>query len=215
MDQGNNLARRCLLALTVFALSIATACGGGSSSSGPGQPFAALMLEPASISTTRGKQVSSTLTAQTGGSFAGSLTLAATGAPRGVTVSFDPPTVSGSGSSNVTVSIAPGAPTGQYTITLTGSADRINKTTTLIVTVTAEVLLTWNASTSGDVIGYNVARSDTSGSGYARLNSELVSGTSYVDGTAESGHTYYYVTTAVNAAGVESTPSGEATADVP
>jgi hypothetical protein len=215
MAQGNNLARSCVLALVALALSIAAACGGGTSSSPPGQPFAALALEPASVSTARGNQRSTTLTAQTGGSFDGSLALTATGAPQGVTVSFDPPSVDGSRSSNVTVSVAHGTPTGTYSITISGTGSGLDKTTTLTVTVTAEVLLTWNASTSGDVIGYNVARSDTSGSGYVRLNSELVSGTSYVDDTAQSGHTYYYVATAVNAAGLESAPSGEASAEVP
>jgi hypothetical protein len=227
MDQGNNIARSCVLALVALALAIVPACGGGApsgggassgggaASGGSGQPFATVMLAPPSVSMARGNQRSSTLTTQFGGGFAGSLTLTATGAPQGVTVSFDPQSVPGSGSSNVTVSVAAGTPTGSYPITISGSGSGLVKTTTLTVIVTAEVLLTWNPSTSADVVGYNVARSDSPGSGYVQLNSALISGTSYVDDTAQSGHTYYYVAMAVDSAGLESAASNEAPAEVP
>jgi fibronectin type 3 domain-containing protein len=96
-----------------------------------------------------------------------------------------------------------------------GAANGIEKKETLTLTVVAEVLLTWAASSSADVIGYNVARSTTSGSGYTRLNSSLIPDLSFTDLTAESGHRYYYVATAVNSAGAESPTSNEAIADVP
>jgi hypothetical protein len=162
----------------------------------------------------RGNQRSSTLTAQVGGGFSGSLSLTAAGSPDGVTVSFDPPTIPGSGSANVIISVARGTPTGTYPITITSSGNGVVKTTTLTVTVTAEVLLTWSPSTSADVIGYNVARSDNPGSGYVQLNSALIPGTTYVDGTAQSGHKYYYVAMAVASTGSQSAASNEASAEV-
>ena len=120
---------------------------------------------------------SSTITTQVGGSFTGSLTFSAAGAPEGVTVSFDPPSVAGSGSSIVTVSVAQRTSTGSYPITISGNGDGLNTTTTLTVIATAEVLLTWDPSTSGDVVGYSISRSETLGGGYVRLNSDLTSGT--------------------------------------
>jgi hypothetical protein len=66
------------------------------------------------------------------------------------------------------------------------------------------VVLTWTASTSSNVTGYNVYRSTTSGSGYVLLNSSLITGTTYTDGTSQPGQTYYYVATSVNSSGTES-----------
>src|SRR5438874_168991 len=74
--------------------------------------------------------------------------------------------------------------------------------------------LSWNASAS-TVSGYNIYRSTVSGGGYARLNSSLVSVLAYTDSTIQSGTTYYYVTTAVDANGVESTYSNEISAAIP
>ena len=76
------------------------------------------------------------------------------------------------------------------------------------------VALSWGASTSA-VSGYNVYRSTVSGGGYMRLNSLLVSVLTYTDSTVQSGGTYYYVTTAVDANGGESTFSNEVSAAVP
>lgn len=113
------------------------------------------------------------------------------------------PTVTGAASGSVTVtSNATGSPT---TITLSGSG---------VVTVTHSVSLSWTASTSA-VNGYNVYRSLTSGAGYTKLNGGLVSAVTYTDSTVANGTTYYYVTTAVDASGNESTNSNEAVAAIP
>ncbi len=76
------------------------------------------------------------------------------------------------------------------------------------------VALTWNASTS-TVSGYNVYRSTVSGTGYTRISSLLGAVLSYTDSNVLNGTTYFYVTTAVDAAGVESTFSNEASAVIP
>jgi fibronectin type 3 domain-containing protein len=76
------------------------------------------------------------------------------------------------------------------------------------------VSLSWTASTS-TVSGYNVYRSTTSGSGYIKINSSLVTSLTYTDSTVTSGITYYYVTTAVDSGGNESTYSNQATAVIP
>jgi hypothetical protein len=76
------------------------------------------------------------------------------------------------------------------------------------------VALTWNASSS-QVIGYRVYRSESSGSSYNSLNGSAVNTLSYTDSTVSSGTTYYYVVTAVDSTGVESTYSNQVTAVVP
>ena len=75
--------------------------------------------------------------------------------------------------------------------------------------------LTWTASSSPNVTGYNVYRGSTSGGPYTKVNSALVSGTSYVDTTVEAGQTYYYVATTVNSTANESTYSNQAPAVIP
>jgi hypothetical protein len=77
------------------------------------------------------------------------------------------------------------------------------------------VSLTWNASTSSGVIGYNVYRSEASGAFYMRINDRLVPDTAYTDFTIETCKTYYYVVTAVNEAALESGYSAETAKEVP
>jgi SdrD B-like domain len=74
--------------------------------------------------------------------------------------------------------------------------------------------LTWNASTS-TVSGYNIYRSTVSGSGYTRLNASLITGLAYSDTTVQTGATYFYVATAVDSSGDESSDSNQATAVIP
>ncbi|MGH9453678.1 MAG: hypothetical protein ACRD2O_06865 [Terriglobia bacterium] len=75
--------------------------------------------------------------------------------------------------------------------------------------------LSWTVSTSQGILGYNVYRSLTSAGPYTKLNSSLVSGTSYVDSTVAAGQTYYYVATAVGPGNIESAYSNQASATIP
>ncbi len=79
---------------------------------------------------------------------------------------------------------------------------------------THTVALSWTASTSV-VSGYNVYRSTVNGSGYAKINSTLVSLLAYTDNSVQNGTTYYYVTTAVDSTSAESGFSNQATAVIP
>jgi fibronectin type 3 domain-containing protein len=63
--------------------------------------------------------------------------------------------------------------------------------------------------------GYNVYRSTQSGSGYTLLTSSPISTMTYTDTSVTAGSTYYYVTTAVDAHGDQSTYSTQVTAVVP
>jgi len=76
------------------------------------------------------------------------------------------------------------------------------------------VELSWSPSTSA-VVGYNIYRSGASDGPYAKINSALNAATGYTDNTVQAGVTYYYVTTAVDASGVESVYSNQAQVVVP
>ncbi len=71
------------------------------------------------------------------------------------------------------------------------------------------VKLDWNNNSEGDLAGYNVYRSTTSGSGYSKLNSTLLTDSNYIDDITSTNITYYYVVTAVNTTSNESTYSGQ------
>ncbi len=82
-------------------------------------------------------------------------------------------------------------------------------------TIQHTVNLWWNASTSASISGYNVYRGASPSGPFSRINPALNSAMSYSDNAVQSGTTYYYVTTAVDASGVESSYSNQATAAVP
>ncbi len=75
---------------------------------------------------------------------------------------------------------------------------------------TQSVTLQWQPSLSNGVVGYNIYRSQTPGSGYQKINSQLIAGTQFTDETIQPGVDYYYVCRAVTIEGVESTNSNEA-----
>jgi trimeric autotransporter adhesin len=100
------------------------------------------------------------------------------------------------------------------TSTAAGSPKSIALSGTGVQTITHSVVLTWTSSTS-TVAGYNVYRSSTSGSGYGKINSGLVTAGTFDDTNVQNGSTYYYVVTAVDASGNESTDSNQATAAIP
>lgn len=69
------------------------------------------------------------------------------------------------------------------------------------------VSLSWDASGSSGVAGYNVYRGSISGGPYSKLNPTIISSTSvltYTDSTVQVCQTYYYVATAVGTDGSES-----------
>ena len=148
--------------------------------------------------------ISSILAAGTGFSLSGAGTPATLTPTQSLTfgVIFSP-TVAGNATGAVTVvSNASGSPA---TIALSGTGAQTSSHT---------VALSWQASTSV-VSGYNVYRSTSSGSGYVKINSSLLGGLAYTDSNLQSTTTYYYVTTAVDSSGNESTYSNQASAVIP
>jgi hypothetical protein len=77
-----------------------------------------------------------------------------------------------------------------------------------------EVILTWGETSSG-IAGYNVYRGAVSGGPYARQNPSLVSAFTYTDTAVIASDTYFYVVTAVDSSGQESSFSNQASATIP
>jgi hypothetical protein len=75
--------------------------------------------------------------------------------------------------------------------------------------------LSWNASTSTSITGYNVYRGGAATGPFSKINPALNTSMNFSDSTVQSGQTYYYVTTAVDSAGIESSYSNQVQAVVP
>ena len=119
------------------------------------------------------------------------------------TVTFTPPAA---GSSPGSISFVSNASDASLKQTFSGAGTQ--------TTSSHSVSLTWNPSTS-TVAGYNLYRGTQSGGPYSRMNSTLLSSTSYDDSGVQSGRNYFYVSTAVDASSNESAFSNEATAAIP
>lgn len=99
-------------------------------------------------------------------------------------------------------------------VTISG-ANKTGVNFTATVTQSHTVALSWIASTTTTVTSYNVYRSTTNGSGYVKINSSPVTLLAYTDSNVTNGLTYYYVTTAVDSNGLESSFSNQAAAVIP
>ena len=117
----------------------------------------------------------------------------------------------------LTVTFSPAA-VGNATGSITLTSDAMNSPSDVSLTGSGVgghfVTLTWNPSSSA-VIGYNIYRSEQSGTGYVRLNSAFVPNTSYTDASVAGGHTYYYVATSVDLSNNESAFSNQVSVTIP
>ena len=79
--------------------------------------------------------------------FSGTVTLSVAGLPPLATASFNPATITGSGTSTMTVTAAPGTPTGSSTLTVTGVSGSLthNATATLNTVVPPPIAYTYDA----------------------------------------------------------------------
>ncbi len=84
-------------------------------------------------------------------------------------------------------------------------------------TGTAQGSYSVSLSWSGDAtaVGYNVLRGKAAAGPFHQINTALDSTTDYTDATVAAGATYYYVTTAVNAQGEQSSYSNVTEAVIP
>jgi hypothetical protein len=80
------------------------------------------------------------------------------------------------------------------------------------VTQGASVALDWSDNNESDLGGYNVYRAGSATGPFTKLNSGLISASSYSDASAPANSQVFYQVTAVDLDGNESTPSNQASA---
>jgi hypothetical protein len=105
------------------------------------------------------------------------------------------PTVAGTASATLSIISNAQAPTTTAAIMGTGTPAPVHT-----------VSLSWNASTSSNIAGYNIYRAGYTAScgSYSMINSVLDTTTLYTDSNVIDGTAYCYATTAVNTSGQES-----------
>jgi hypothetical protein len=131
-------------------------------------------------------------------------------------VSF-PLTLASGQSAGFTVAFTPqssGSLTGTLTFATNSSGSAVQTLSGTGVAPQHSVSLNWDPSTSV-VVGYNVYRGAVSGGPYTKINSAVDPATTYMDGSVLGGSTYYYVTTAVDSSGSESSYSNQVQATIP
>jgi subtilase family serine protease len=102
---------------------------------GSATPSFTLSASPSSLSITQGNSGTSTIKVTDAGGFTGSVTLAASGLPSGVTAAFG--TNPTTGTSVLTLTASSTATAGTSTVTITGTSGSLTATTTLALTVSS------------------------------------------------------------------------------
>ena len=109
-----------------------------------------------------------------------------------------------------------GAVTGNVAVSSNASnSPTINLAGTGVQQSQHTVAVTWTASSSNNVVGYNIYRGTASGGPYSILDSAPVVNDGYNDSAVQSGQSYFYVVRAVDNTGTESVNSTEVQAIIP
>jgi subtilase family serine protease len=111
-------------------------------------PSYSLSASPGSVSIVEGSSGSSTITSTVSGGFDSAVSLSASGAPTGVTITFSPTSITGTGSSTMSIVVASSAAAGAYSITVSGVSGSTTEKTTVSLTITAPVTGSFSISVS-------------------------------------------------------------------
>jgi hypothetical protein len=213
-----------------------TGCGGGQSASGTPNPpgptpsptpatgSPSLTATPSSLgfgSQVLNTPVTLTVKVTNVGTAAATITqdsISGTGFSTGITT---PLTLNPAQSVNVPVVFTPsaaGSVAGSLTFTSSNGTAMLSVplSGTGLAPQAHSVDVAWNPSTSASLQGYNVYRSGTSGGPYTKISATLSPTTLlFTDATPLSGHSYFYVVTAVDTSGAESAASVEVAVTIP
>src|SRR5207248_9547909 len=142
------------------------------------QPDFSLSASPASRTVVQGGGTSFTATVTAGTGFSGTVSLSVNGLPAGASASFNPASISTSGSSTLSVSTSSSTAPGSYPLTIRATSGAITHTAnvTLVVSADFSVAVTPSSATvsRGSSARYTV--SVTPGSGFNGTVSFSVSG---------------------------------------
>jgi hypothetical protein len=127
---------------------------------GSATPSFTLSDSPSSLTITQGSSGTSTITVTDVNGFSGSVTLAASGLPSGVTATFG--TNPTTGTSVLTLTASATATTGTSTVTITGTSGSLTATTTLALTVNSSATPAFSVSASPTSVTVTQGSSGTS-----------------------------------------------------
>ena len=127
---------------------------------GSASPSFTLSASPSSLTVTQGSSGTSTISVTDVGGFTGSVTLAASGLPSGVTAAFG--TNPTTGTSVLTLTASSTATTGAATVTITGTSGSLTATTSIALTVSATATQSFTLSSSPSSLSVTQGSSGTS-----------------------------------------------------
>jgi subtilase family serine protease len=123
-------------------------------------PSFTLSASPSSVTVTQGGSGTSTISVTDVGGFTGSVTLAASGLPSGVTAAFG--TNPTTGTSVLTLTASATATTGAATVTITGTSGSLTASTTIALTVNSSATPAFSVSASPTSVSVAQGSSGTS-----------------------------------------------------
>jgi len=148
---------------------------------GSSSPSFSLSASPSSVTVAQGHLGTSTITSTVTGGFSGVIALSATGQPADVTVGFSPTSITGAGTSTMTITVGSSTATGTYTITVKGTSGSSIATTTVSLKVTGT---NPNFTISASPSSLSVARGS---SGHSTITTTISGGFNSAVGLSASG----------------------------
>jgi hypothetical protein len=155
-----------------------------------GPPDFSVAISPSSQNIAQGASTPYTATIAALNQFTGTVTFSVSGLPTGATASFSPGSVTGSGSTTMTVSTANSTPVGVYTLSVMATSGALShtKTTTLIVAQAgSSTVINFGSGFSGTGLQFN---------GHATLANQVRLRLTDTSTTSEAGSAFW--TTPVN-----------------
>jgi Glycosyl hydrolase family 79, N-terminal domain len=123
-------------------------------------PNFSLSAGPSSLGIVEGASGNAMVAVTPSGGFAGSVALAASGLPSGVTANFSP--ASTTGTSTLTLAASKTATAGTAVVTITGTSGSLSRQTTLVLTVTAPVVPDFGLSAGASTLALTQGTSTSS-----------------------------------------------------
>jgi uncharacterized membrane protein len=120
-----------------------------------------ISANPTSVTVAQGNQGTSTISIGSTNGFGGSVALSSSGAPSGVTVTFNPTSVTAPGSSLMTMAVASTTTPGSYPITVTGTSGTLQHSTSVTLTVTSAGTFTISANPTSVTVAQGSQGSST------------------------------------------------------
>jgi subtilase family serine protease len=119
-----------------------------------GTPDFSLSATPASQSVNQGSTATYTVTESVFDNYSNTVTFSVSGLPAGASPTFTPPTLSGAGTSSLSITTLATTPLGSYPLTITGTDGTLTHTTSVTLVITApDFSLTASPATQTVVVG--------------------------------------------------------------